>query len=425
MERMNHLPVNWVDGMKISKQQFLDLENCLFDAVRDANALALTDYNFGILPAPEPGRDSLSIDVNSEWVELKYCRAVTRAGARIEIIDLDDSALRQSVRQLMGAFEFQQSQEWYVVVRVNPYERVPYGSPAPDTNPLRHLHAIPRYELGIIPREQTASTKIAAYAIPVAKIRGGIGGVELEKNYIPPCARLNSSTELIRIHQRLEQDLSYILDKAVVIVQKISFRRKRETLNPLANDIYLLASRTMEFITDNLDAYRLLLPHQPPIMFIEHFMRLARTEYTALMLIQYKDLAQDYFRQRIRDFQYPVFDSAIQGLVSLVYNHFEVRQALDKVENLLGQLKVLFGSLSTLDYENLPSYDPVTRTQDWSNEPSQRPQMRPQSPQPPYDPRPPQTPSTRPDIRINPGGKESGGGTGGNVDPNNPFKLND
>lgn len=425
MERMNHLPVNWVDGMKISKQQFLDLENSLLDSVRDANALALTDYNFGLLPAPEPGRDSLSIDVNSEWVELKYCRAVTRAGARIEIIDLDDSALRQSVRQLMGAFDFQQSQDWYVVVRVNPYERVPYGAPAPDTNPLRHLHAIPRYELGIIPREQTASTKIAAYAIPVAKIRGGIGGVELEKNYIPPCARLNSSTELIRIHQRLEQDLSYILDKAVLIVRKINYRRKRETLNPLATDIYLLASRTMEFITDNLDAYRLLIPHQPPILFIEQFMRLARTEQTALTLTQYKDYMLEYFRQYIRDFQYAVFDGAMQGLVSLVYNHFEIRQALDKVENLIGQLKVLFGSLEKLDYENLPTYDPVTRTQNWSNEPPQQPY----APPPQHEQRPP----ARTDIRINPNrppGGVQGTGTGSQPGgpeerPDNPFGLKD
>lgn len=427
MERMNHLLVNWVDGMKISKQQFLDLENSLLDSLRDTNALALTDYNFGLLPAPEPGRDSLSIDVNSEWAELKYCRAVTRAGARIEIIDLDDSTLRRPVPELMGGFDFQQASEWYVMVQVNPFERVPYGSPASDTNPLRHLHAIPRYELRIIPREQAASSKIAAYAIPVAKIRGGVvRGVERDETYIPPCAHLNSSTELIRTHQRLEQDLSFILDKAVVIVQKISFRRKRETLNPLANDIYLLASRTMEFITDNLDAYRLLLPHQPPIMFIEQFMRLARTEYTALMLIQYKDLTQDYFRQRIRDFQYPVFDSAIQGLVGLVYNHFEIRQALDKVENLLGQLKVLFGSLATLDYENLPTYDPVTRTQNWSNEQHQQPYT---PPPPQYEQRPP----ARTDIRINPNrppggmqGTGTGSQPGGPEDrPDNPFGLKD
>lgn len=425
MERINHLPVNWVDGMKISKQQFLDLENSLLDQVRDANSLALNDYNFGILPAPEPGRDSLSIDVNSEWVELKYLRAVTRAGARIEIIDLDDSALRQSVRQLMGNFEFQQAQEWYVVVRVNPYERVPYGAPAPDTNPLRHLHAIPRYELGIIPREQTASPKIAAYAIPVAKIRGGIGGVELEKNYVPPCARLNSSIELVRLHQRLEQDLSFILDKAMVIVRKINYRRKREVLNPLATDIYLLASRTMEFITDNLDAYRLLLPHQPPILFIEQFMRLARTQQTALTLTQYKDYMLEYFRQYIRDFQYAVFDSAMQGLVSLVYNHFEVRQALDKVENLLGQLKVLFGSLEKLDYENLPVYDPVTNTVTGNQGYQQQQAYQPQQPyQRPTQP-PPQQPGGG-GIRINP--QRGGGDTRSNnpnEDPDNPFKLSD
>lgn len=414
MERISHFPVNWVDGMKISRQQFLDLENSLMDQVRDANSLALNDYNFGILPAPEPGRDSLSIDVNSEWVELKYLRAVTRAGARIEIIDLDDSALRQSVRQLMGNFEFQQAQEWYVVVRVNPYERVPYGAPAPNTNPLRHLYAMPRYELGIIPREQTASPKIAAYAIPVAKIRGGIGGVELEKNYIPPCARLNSSTELMRVHQGIEQSLAYILDKATFMVHKISYRRKVSNLKPLADDIFQLASRTLEFIADNIDAYRILLPQQPPIMFFEHFMRLARTEHIAMMLFQSKDNAIDYFQQRIRDFQYTTFESTIQGLINLPYNHFEIRQAIDRVESLLSQMKILFENLASLDYDTLPDYNPITKTSSYNYPPQQYPPQQPVSqPSPQY----PQNPK----ITINPqrgggdkggGGRNSGGGGG-------------
>lgn len=397
MERMQHFPVNWVDGMKISKQQFLELENNLFDQIRDANALGLTDYNFGILPAPESGRDSLMIDVSSDHVDLKSCRAITRAGARIEIMDLDYSALRQPLQHLMGSFDFRQSPFWYVVVGVNPFERVPYGNPAPDTVPVRQLYATPKYELSIIPSEQTLSPKIAAYAIPVAKIRGGTGGTELDRTYIPPCARLNSSMELLHVHHQLDQELGFLLDKAVLIIQKITFRRKRESLNPLANDIYLMASRTMEFITNTLDAYRMLLPHQPPIMFIEYFMRFARTQHTALMLIQYKDLTMDYFDQKIREFQINVFNSAIQNLINLTYNHFEVRQALDKVENLMEQLKVLFGSLSTMDYENLPVFDPVTQTTTYGRGATQR------SSQPQY--MPPQqtnipTSGQRGDVRI-------------------------
>lgn len=416
MERLNYLPINWVDGMKISKQQFLDLENFLLDQIRDSNSLGLTNYNFGILPSPEPGKESLACDINSERVELYHCRAVTYAGARIEIVDLDDSALRQSVRQLMGDFEFSQAQEWYLVVQVNPFERVPHGAPAPDTVPLRHLNAIPRYTLGIIPREQTSSPRIAAYALPIAKIRGGIGGVEVEKNYIPPCARLYSSGELVRIHQRIEQDLSFILDKSVLIVRKINYRRTRETINPLATDIYLLASRTMEFITDNLDAYRMLLPHQPPILFVEHFMRLARTERTALMLTQYKDYMLEYFRQYIRDFQYAVFDSAIEGLVQMTYNHFEIRQALDKVERLLEQLRVLFGSLATLDYEKLPVYDPVKR-EEWAGGPPQQPRPKPMSPAP----QPPGGPVIV--IKNDPGGPRGTKPPLSDADPENPFGV--
>lgn len=367
MERLNYLPVNWVDGMKISKQHFLDMENYLLDQVRDSNSLTLNDFNFGLLPAPESGRESISLDISSERVELYYCRAVTRAGTRIEIIDLEESNLRRSIRQLMGDFEFSQSKEWYVVVRVNPYERVPYGRPAPDTTPIRHLNAIPRYELGIIPKDQTSSSKIAGYALPIAKIRGGVGGVEQVKNYIPPCARVNSSMEIVRSQQKWEQDLSAILKESVIIVRKVNYRKSRETVSSLANDICEVAAKTMEFLNNNYDAYRLIIPNQPPLLLIEYFARLARTVDTSLELTRGKDDMLNYFQQYVQNFRYSDFNGTLQALTTnLIYNHFELREMLDKVEQFVAQLKNLVEGLGRLNYERLPSWDPVTSTRQMS-----------------------------------------------------------
>ena len=85
-----HLAVNWIDGMKVNSQQFIDQENWIQDQIRDSNGLRLTDFNFGILPPVEEGQSSLEIDVNIDEseilkIDLLQCRAITWGGQRIEI----------------------------------------------------------------------------------------------------------------------------------------------------------------------------------------------------------------------------------------------------------------------------------------------------------------------------------------------------
>ena len=41
LRRITYNSINWVDGMKITKDHFIHLENTLYDYVRDANAIKL------------------------------------------------------------------------------------------------------------------------------------------------------------------------------------------------------------------------------------------------------------------------------------------------------------------------------------------------------------------------------------------------
>ena len=47
---IKNILVNWVDGMKISKEHLVQLENYFIDAIRDMKSANLTNYNYGILP---------------------------------------------------------------------------------------------------------------------------------------------------------------------------------------------------------------------------------------------------------------------------------------------------------------------------------------------------------------------------------------
>ena len=48
--KLSHLAVNWIDGMKISRQHFDETQHHLEESIQDSNALLLSNYQFGILP---------------------------------------------------------------------------------------------------------------------------------------------------------------------------------------------------------------------------------------------------------------------------------------------------------------------------------------------------------------------------------------
>src|SRR5690348_11341109 len=90
---LQYLPVNWIDGMKISRQHFEETGRYLEERLLDTAAQQLTDHGFGILPAA----DSLKLTVicetgNRILLELVSCKAVTPGGFRIQI--LPDSPVR-------------------------------------------------------------------------------------------------------------------------------------------------------------------------------------------------------------------------------------------------------------------------------------------------------------------------------------------
>src|SRR3954463_4725065 len=87
LSELNHMPVNWVDGMKISRRHFQQEGSCANESVKDALAVQINPFNFGILPVER----SLAMEVQCDFsqqisVEVSHCNAVTPNGSRIYII---------------------------------------------------------------------------------------------------------------------------------------------------------------------------------------------------------------------------------------------------------------------------------------------------------------------------------------------------
>ena len=110
LPELKYLPVNWVDGMKINEDHFKQLELSLVDRARDAAGAVLNDYNFGILSPENENEKAIDIKLAVDQTKLisahvLKCRALTRAGARIEITPSLSKSLNVGGSELKASFD--------------------------------------------------------------------------------------------------------------------------------------------------------------------------------------------------------------------------------------------------------------------------------------------------------------------------------
>jgi len=77
-----HHKVNWVDGMKINKNHFIDMENAMVSAQHSSNSNNLTPISFGLLPTLSKDQNSIDMTISIDGqstihVDINTCRAIT------------------------------------------------------------------------------------------------------------------------------------------------------------------------------------------------------------------------------------------------------------------------------------------------------------------------------------------------------------
>ncbi|RZK24377.1 MAG: hypothetical protein EOO56_01550 [Hymenobacter sp.] len=353
---LTHYPVNWVDGMKISRRHFTETDQATTDHLRDATALLLRPDFYGLLPAPnELGSPAafellLSVDAQNEvQARLTQCRAVTAGGARIEIVpSAAPLTLRTSLAQLLAAYSLTATEglRLSVVVLVNPFERVPAGTPAPDETPPRHPYNRPSYSLSLVPTSQLGS---ATFALVIGELLYAEGALRPVAQYIPPSMALASHPALLQALHQLDFQLAELETDAFKIIHKVKMRPDKRS--PLADLVRELAERTVQALAQQLTTLRLLAAAQPPSYLLDALLRVAKPIKTSLDMLTEAEREEllKYFEQW-SETPPAVLLSALQGAVTLTYNHHRVHEHLQQQQQLWQLLGLIFRQLSQLEY---------------------------------------------------------------------------
>ncbi|WP_452219797.1 hypothetical protein [Lacinutrix salivirga] len=346
--------VNWIDGMKINKDHFISLEESVMDAVKNAQQNHISPISYGLLPDFSEQGSSIdlliSIDGQSTIeVILNKCKAVTLGGYQINISEETKPLLEQSGFILKQQYDIgKEDNEFYIILTVNPYKRVPVGDADPNEEPPRHPNVLPEYKLDILNKTEVSNQELGLFHITIGKVVVKDGIPTLVENFIPPCNSIQSHADLKFTFNEIVTYFNLMESYSMHIIQKIH-QKKQE--NDLAHMVLHISQRVLENLNRSIPEFRMQDKYQPPIVMINKLAGLARVIKSSLDV--YVGTGKEELLNYLTDWcdlNQGAFENVLIDMLEIKYEHTDINAALLKVSAFSKLMLSLFKKLNELDY---------------------------------------------------------------------------
>lgn len=346
--------VNWVDGMKINKNHFIDSESSLVSLIERGLKKGITPVNFGVLPSYNDAQKSVDVSISldgqdSVEVILNSCVAITLGGSLIYITPETKELLEQSGYILKHQYTLnKEEQEWYVVLTVNPFNPIPVGNSDPDEEPPRHPFTLPEYKINVLPRSEVTEKELGLYHITIGKIILVDDVPQLYEDFIPPCVSIQSHDDLKFTYTELGYFFNQMEAFCMHIIQKI-YQKKQA--NDLAHMVQHLCERTMQYLNNVISEFRMVDKYESPIAMITKQVNLARTIKSSLDVYigTGKEALLNYLTDWC-DLNQGAFENVLIDMIDIEYVHTDVNASLQKTAAFTKLMLSLFKKLNELDY---------------------------------------------------------------------------
>lgn len=351
IQPIKHFAINWVDGMKVSQRHLNDQDNFLIDTIRDGNSLGITNYNYGLLPLSNEFTDKTIFDVhntatNDVQLFIKNCSAVTLAGYRLELKDR-----RVSVKSLAKSLNLDENQmdgEYYILISVNPFDKVPFGDIDPEEIPPRHPNSHANYHIELLPVSSLNSNHSGGNYLVVGKVdfKGNIA--QVNTNFIPPCTSIQSHPVLIDYYNGFAKSIGNLQQYAFKIIQKASHKNQNTAL---ALNVKALCNVLVNTFGDMYFQFRNIIPYQPPVFLIETFTTLALRMYNSTQVLVPGELEEmlNYSLEWSEIAPHTLLNQ-LSTVAETNYDHHNSGEPLLYISQMLRSLETIFSKLSELDY---------------------------------------------------------------------------
>ena len=350
---LNHLPVNWIDGMKISRKHFEQTGLYTEARIRDMVALQLTDYNFGILPSPQSLEMTISVDSNLLiQIELNSCKAITPDGSVILVLPEDSLKIKTNYKDILSksGLALSPAQQLYVILSTDIFRRLPAGEPLMEENPPRHPYTKPEIGINIFPAELLDPGKLMN-GLLIGKIIYQNGELIVQKDFVPSCTSMNSLSVLTGWFTKFRQALETWEQYCLKIVQKINSKVQSQQPNVLANSIRKLSEKMLEQLVRQKTYIQWIGSKSAPIHLCASLLENIQYIHTVLQCYAEKDREEmlNYFAEWT-DAQAGTLENQTLSVLQLSYSHYEISTVLNEIYQSYLTYIQIFQKLSQLEF---------------------------------------------------------------------------
>ncbi|WP_415325640.1 hypothetical protein [Chryseobacterium sp. MMS23-Vi53] len=352
IEKLNHFPVNWIDGMKINKTHFNAVQDFMNDFIRDSVGIHTSMINYGLLPVNDSIKMNLIID-NHKLLRVKVdqCYAITPNGSRIDIGEGTADAMSLSLPYPEAVYEIKENESFvlFACLSVNHFKRTPFGEPDPEENPPRYPFTQPEYSLNLIPETELKNVLgFGSNYLTIGKIFVNANESRIDDNYIPPSVSVSSHKRLQELFVEIDRFYGQIELYSVQIAQKIY--GKKQT-NALAQMMELLTDKTLNYLGKEINKFRWMSPHIEPAHMLLSVVAMARTikNFIDARSGAGKEELLNYFAEWCNVSQ-GNFEVIFSEVINAEYNHNQMDLVIAKIVKFMKTLEELFSVLSRLDY---------------------------------------------------------------------------
>jgi hypothetical protein len=349
-ENIKHFPVNWIEGMKINKNHFIEQQDNTEDLVRDARNIQVNELHYGLLSTnlSSPFQCAISIDAHNELsIDIKTLKAVTPGGGRIEITEYTGP---YSEKIELKDFDLKENY-YYLLLNVDPYNRIPFGEQNMEEVPPRYPNTGARYFITTIVENDVNQNNIGPLQFPIAKFKTSSDRYEIVTDYIPPSLTVNNHTNLISLFETYDLFYKQLEFNSIQIIQKIKFRNSTEDENVIANMVHIACERTLNHVERHITSNKWNSYNLKPIEVLTNVVSLARTLKNCFDSFSGdgKEMLFNYFSEWT-DSKSGDYERLFSDTINVAYRAYDVRDTVNQVNYFISKIEGLFGILNQLDY---------------------------------------------------------------------------
>lgn len=351
IEPIKHYAVNWVDGMKISREHLVQQENFIIDSIRDANSVKINAFNYGLLPFSDSYGDKRIFEIqstatNDAQLIIKKLSAVTLAGHRIKVNDFKVNI--RSLAKDLSSEDNENNGDFYILASVNPFDKISFGEINSEEIPPRHPFTKANSKIELVDVSLLSSGYSGGNYIILGKVAIKSGIAQIDEHFIPPCTSVESHPRLVEYYNQYSHSMSNLRIYAFKILQKVAHKNQN---NELADNVKTVCKTVIKHIGESYFEFKNMVYFQPPIYMMNLFSKLALYLYNDTQMMVPAELEEmlNYSLEWSEVAPHTILNQ-LSAVAEIDYTHHNTGETFHNTQIMLKSLEQILGKLSELDY---------------------------------------------------------------------------